>query len=59
MGLSTFRVRVGDIVCIAYGCRVPVILRRASTSAINVQEKEKYYTFVGPAYIHGLWMERS
>ena len=37
---------VGDVVCILYGCSVPVILRRRSEGF--------GYTFIGECYVHGM-----
>jgi len=36
--------RRGDIVCILFGCKMPVILR----------PKGRHFIFIGECYIHGL-----
>ncbi|KAK0672726.1 putative ankyrin and HET domain protein [Cercophora samala] len=36
--------RVGDEVCILYGCSVPVLLRKT---------RQKFYEIIGEAYVHG------
>ncbi|KAF2268385.1 hypothetical protein CC78DRAFT_576394 [Lojkania enalia] len=41
LGLS--EMKKGDLVCIIYACKLPVILRKDA----------RYYTFIGPAYLHG------
>lgn len=46
-GLAGPEARTGDIVCILFGCSVPVILRRYAG-------KEDYYTIIGPCHIHGV-----
>jgi hypothetical protein len=45
MGLAPVDIQKGDLICILFGCRVPVVLRRV----------EDHYIFIGPAYFHG-WM---
>ena len=44
LGLGPRRARGGDLVCILYGCSVPVIIRKYGQG----------YRFVGESYIHGL-----
>jgi hypothetical protein len=46
MGLALADVQKGDLICILFGCSIPVALRRV----------EDYYIFIGAAYFHG-WME--
>jgi hypothetical protein len=47
-GLGSRYVKGGDLVCILFGCSVPVVLRRCGDDSLNV-----YYEFVGECYIHG------
>ena len=44
LGLGPRKARKGDLVCILYGCSVPVILRKYGQG----------HRFVGESYIHGL-----
>jgi hypothetical protein len=46
IGTVRDEVSVGDLVCVLYGCSVPVILRQ-------IKESEQY-VFMGEAYVHGL-----
>ena len=41
LGLGPLDTQQDDLVCILYGCRLPVILRQA----------DRFYTFIGPAYV--------
>ncbi|KAK5135496.1 hypothetical protein LTR08_005131 [Meristemomyces frigidus] len=41
LGLAPSRTKRGDIVCILYGCSVPVILRRVDKSAEDVLKEKK------------------
>jgi hypothetical protein len=41
--------RVGDHICILYGCSVPVVLRKHQAS-----EDSNYWQLVGDAYVHGI-----
>ncbi|KAH7066350.1 heterokaryon incompatibility protein-domain-containing protein [Paraphoma chrysanthemicola] len=43
LGLGLRDVKANDLVCVLYGCRLPVVLRK----------DERYFTFVGPAYVDG------
>lgn len=43
MGLAPDIIKVDDMICILFGCSVPVILRRASSN----------YTLVGVSYADG------
>jgi hypothetical protein len=38
----------GDIICILFGCSVPIVLREYRT------ENDHYFEFIGEAYIHGM-----
>jgi len=46
LGLAPRKAREGDIVCIFYGCSVPVLLRKI--------RKREEYEFVGECYLHGM-----
>lgn len=51
LGLAPQTVREGDLICIVYGCSVPVVLRKFPID----QESEKcYYVLIGECYIHGM-----
>jgi len=41
--------RTGDLVCVLFGCRIPVILR----------QKEDYFIFIGESYVHGIMFGES
>ncbi|CAO2649303.1 Nn.00g066880.m01.CDS01 [Neocucurbitaria sp. VM-36] len=43
LGLGPRDMQTDDLVCVLYGCRLPVILRKDG----------RFYTFVGPAYVDG------
>jgi len=43
MGLAPMRSRENDIICVIYGCSVPVVLR----------EEEGSFTFIGECFLHG------
>lgn len=45
LGLCPAATRQGDLICILYGCSVPVILRR--------HEDSSHIEFIGEAYVHG------
>lgn len=46
IGTVRDEVAVGDLVCILYGCSVPVVLRKT--------QEDGQYVFMGEAYVHGL-----
>jgi hypothetical protein len=50
LGLAPESIKEGDLICIVYGCSVPVVLRKCS------EEKSGKCTFVliGECYIHGM-----
>jgi hypothetical protein len=48
VGLIPQRARVGDHICILYGCSVPVVLRKMVTSI------DHWWEIVGEAYVHGI-----
>ena len=43
IGLAPIRAREGDIICVLFGCSVPVFLR---------EENDGKAAFVGEAYVH-------
>ncbi len=45
IGMAPYETRKGDIVCLLFGCRVPVVLRKRT---------EGGYELVGEAYVHGV-----
>lgn len=47
-GLGGSNVKTGDVVCILFGCSVPVVLRKLS------QGKDPDYAFIGECYLHGM-----
>jgi hypothetical protein len=51
LGLVPGDCREGDLVCIVYGCSVPVILRQVSTEESG---RNDHFVLVGEAYIHGM-----
>ena len=49
LGLAPPQTKKRDLICILYGCSVPVVLRES-----NANEPDKYYTFIGECYVHGI-----
>jgi hypothetical protein len=49
IGLIPQNARVGDQICILYGCSVPVVLRQ-----VTAPDKSYYWKLVGDAYVHGI-----
>lgn len=47
-GLAPTNAQEGDLICVLFGCSVPVILREMKT------EGGCYYYFIGEAYVHGM-----
>jgi hypothetical protein len=47
-GIAPKCAQEGDLICILFGCSVPVILRE------RTKESESFFEFVGDAYIHGM-----
>ncbi|KAH9203526.1 hypothetical protein DL95DRAFT_472296 [Leptodontidium sp. 2 PMI_412] len=45
-GLGREAIRSGDLVCILFGCSVPVVLRE--------DRERKYYQIIGECYVHGM-----
>lgn len=50
-GLGSDDIQQGGLVCVLYGCRLPVVLRNAA----GKREAPKY-EFHGPAYLEGIMM---
>ena len=50
LGLAPQESRKGDLICILYGCSVPVILRRHAANPSDIH----YYEFIGECYVHDL-----
>jgi hypothetical protein len=48
-GFSSSRTKVDDLLCVLFGCSVPVILRSRVDSEIG-----QYYEFLGEAYVYGV-----
>lgn len=44
LGIVPPHTQAGDIVCVLFGCSMPVILRKA----------ENHYIFIGESYVHGI-----
>ena len=49
LGLAPQESGKGDLICILYGCSVPVILRRHDANPFDI-----YYKFIGECYVHDL-----
>lgn len=47
-GLAPTRAMEGDIICILFGCSVPVVLRE------HITADDHYFEFIGESYIHGM-----
>jgi hypothetical protein len=50
LGLGPERLEKRDIICILYGCSVPVALRKM----VDQESQETYYEFIGECYVHGI-----
>ena len=50
LGLVPAETKKRDLICILFGCSVPVVLRRHSDS----KTKKEYFQFIGECYVHGL-----
>jgi hypothetical protein len=46
-GLGPSGMKDGDVLCVLYGCSVPVVVRRHGDAS------GKYYKFIGECYVHG------
>jgi hypothetical protein len=52
IGMVSRRARKGDLVCVLFGCSIPVVLRKFSTGC-SENSKEDSYEFIGECYLHG------
>ena len=50
LGLAPEMLKKRDLICILYGCSVPVVLRRM----VDPVTDEEYFTFIGECYVHGI-----
>lgn len=50
LGLAPEMSKKRDLICILYGCSVPVALRRMVDPVTN----KEYFTFIGECYVHGI-----
>ncbi|CAD6591406.1 MAG: hypothetical protein ASARMPRED_005377 [Alectoria sarmentosa] len=50
LGLAPEMSKKRDLICILYGCSVPVVLRRM----VDPVTDEEYFTFIGECYVHGV-----
>ena len=50
LGLAPEESKKRDLICILYGCSVPVVLRKIVDPVSN----EEYYIFIGECYVHGI-----
>ena len=50
LGLAPEMSKKRDLICILYGCSVPVALRRM----VDPVTDEEYFTFIGECYVHGI-----
>ena len=50
LGLAPEKSKKRDLICILYGCSVPVALRRM----VDPVTDEEYFTFIGECYVHGI-----
>ena len=51
LGLAPDGAQEGDLICIIFGCSVPVVLRKIVSDEMT---GEHYYELVGDCYIHGM-----
>ena len=49
LGLAPQEARKGDLICILYGCSVPILLRRHTADKSDI-----HYEFIGECYVHDL-----
>jgi len=54
LGLAPSKTREGDLICILYGCSVPVVLRKVARPLSTPGKSEHYHEFIGECYIHGM-----
>lgn len=50
LGLAPLLAEKRDVVCIIFGCSVPIVLRRQQDAGTG----EEYFQFIGECYIHGM-----
>ena len=50
LGLAPEMSKKRDLICILYGCSVPVALRRM----VDPKTDEEYFIFIGECYVHGI-----
>ena len=50
LGLAPAETKKRDLICILYGCSVPVVLRMHSDEKTG----KEYFQFIGECYVHGL-----
>ena len=50
LGLAPAETKKRDLICILYGCSVPVVLRMHSKDKTG----KEYFQFIGECYVHGL-----
>lgn len=51
IGAAPHEAQIGDLICVLYGCSVPVILRPISDD--SELPSNKAYRFIGECYLHG------
>jgi hypothetical protein len=51
LGLGSKDVQDGDLICIIFGCSVPVVLRKIVSDEMT---GEHHYELVGDCYVHGM-----
>ena len=49
LGLAPQLTKKRDLICILYGCSVPVVLRKHCAG-----ESDEHYSFIGECYVHGI-----
>ena len=50
LGLAPEMSKKNDLICVLYGCSVPVALRKM----VDPVTDEEYFTFIGECYVHGI-----
>ncbi|KAM7188119.1 Heterokaryon incompatibility protein (HET) domain containing protein [Naviculisporaceae sp. PSN 640] len=53
LGVAPLSVRAGDVVCLALGGDVPLLLRKYNPPGCDDGEEHHNYRFVGESYLHG------
>jgi Heterokaryon incompatibility protein (HET) len=54
LGLAPSKTREGDLICILYGCSVPIVLRKVDRIVPAANKSDHYHQFIGECYIHGM-----